>query len=51
MDGPLLCSIHGTPMVAFCLRCRGKAGGSRRSQRKTKAVRKNAQQPRPRKKP
>jgi hypothetical protein len=44
-----LCPSHGTPLVSFCPRCRGQAGGKRTSPRKTAAVRLNARRPRTRK--
>lgn len=47
-DTLVTCPIHGAALVTFCPVCRGKAGGSRRSPRKTKAVRRNAKKPRPR---
>jgi len=45
------CPECGNPLVCFCPRCRGKAGGSKTSPKKTRAVRRNARRPRPRRRP
>ena len=40
MTGPT-CPTHGTPLVMFCPRCRGSAGGAVSTPAKRKAARVN----------
>lgn len=42
------CTACGRPLATFCPACRGRKGGRVKSQRKTRAVRRNARKKRPR---